>query len=95
MFNERRSEPREALAVPFLMPDGGHGTTRDLSESGVFFETDWDQEPGSVLDLEFTLASKGRCFRFVARGTVTRTEQRAEKLGVAMKFHSTRMEVFA
>ena len=81
--------------MSFLLPDGGHGTTRDLSTSGVFFETDWDQEPGSVLDLEFTLASKGRCFRFVARGSVMRTEQLADKRGVAMKFDSTRMEVFA
>ena len=95
MFSERRSEPREALAVSFLLPDGGHGTTCDLSESGVFFETNWDQQPDSVLDLEFTLAAKGRCFRFVARGSVVRTEQRTDKLGVAMKFHSTRMEVFA
>jgi hypothetical protein len=95
MLIERRTEAREALVLSFLLPDGGQGTTRDLSTSGVFFETDREQLQGDVMDLEFTLASRSRCFRFVARGSVMRTEPRAERHGVAMKLHTTRIEVLA
>jgi hypothetical protein len=95
MLIERRSEAREALVLSFLLPDGGQGTTRDLSTSGVFFETDFGQQQGDLMDLEFTLASGSRCFRFVLSGSVTRTEPRAERLGVAMKLQTTRIEALA
>jgi hypothetical protein len=47
---------------------------------------------GSTLDLEFTLDSPSRCFRFVASGFVTRTERHLGRSGMAVKLRATRME---
>ena len=96
MLKERRTESREVLGLPCLLSDGGYGMTRDISASGVFFETDWGApSTGSVLELEFTLDSPSHCFRFIAFGSVMRTERQAGKSGVAVKVHATRMEVLA
>jgi len=61
----------------------------------MFLETDWgdDLPAGSTLDLEFTLDSQSHCFRFVASGSVTRTERQLGRSGMAVKLRATRMEI--
>lgn len=93
MSKERRTELRETLALPVSIGHRAQGVTRDLSESGAFVETDWDQSLDGVLDLEFTLASPQVRFRFVAQGAVLRTEPVGDRLGVAVQLLATRMEI--
>ena len=48
-----RSEDRVAMAVPVHLQGGAHGTTRDISASGIYFET--DLEPIQATPLDFTV----------------------------------------
>ena len=93
MLNERRTEPRETLAVPVLIGEGEPGVTRDISASGLFFQADRERAVDSVLDIELTLASPHALFRFVTQGCVLRTERHRDRLGVAVKLLTTRMEM--
>lgn len=88
MPRERRTEPREALVLPVRVASVAHGVTRDVSESGVFLETGFDHELGSVLDIEFTFDLPAACFRFTAKGAVVRIEHNGENLGLAVKLHA-------
>ena len=67
--------------------------TRDVSEGGVFLETDWDQALAPVLDLEFEIAATPTsALRFVAQGSVLRREPLGPKLGVAVRLLKMRIE---
>lgn len=92
MYKERRTETRETLAVPLALAQGGHGVTRDISASGLYFETDQAQLAGSLLDLEFTLDGPVDTFRFLAKGRVVRHELIGNKHGVALQLIATQMK---
>ena len=95
MSKERRTEIREALVLPVLAGNGIRGVTRDISESGVFFEPDFGQPLDSLLNLEFSLDSARSRFRFVAEGSVLRHECIGQMQGVAVKLLALRMEMLA
>ena len=66
-----------------VLNDDHKGVTRDLSPSGVFFETDKHYEVGSIItmtiDLESPPGSRLRC-----EGTIVRVEDQGSKVGVAI-----------
>ena len=96
MSNERRSQPRETVSLTVTIGPDGRGVTHDVSEDGVFLETDWDQAIEPVLDLGFDLAaSPANALRFVAQGSVVRREPRGEKQGVAVRLLTLRVEPLA
>jgi PilZ domain len=95
MSSERRTEIREALVLPVLVGHGTRGVTRDISASGLFFETAHDQLVDDVLVLEFMLDSSNALFKFVAQGSVLRHERMGQKQGVAVKLLALRMEILA
>ena len=95
MSKERRTETREALVLPVRLGPGIEGVTRDISAAGLFLATDSAPLAGSLLDLEFRLDSPSHCFRFVARGSVVRTESQGDTVGVAVEFHDTCMQILA
>ena len=71
----RRNEDRISMAVPVHLQGGASGTTRDISASGIYFETDLEPILESPLDftVEFRNGGVGglslRC-----RGQVLRVE---------------------
>ena len=46
----KRTEVREGAALTLRLDDGGSGLTRDVSTSGVYFESDAEQTVGSEID---------------------------------------------
>jgi hypothetical protein len=81
---EPRKEDRKRERLPVkVLNDETKGITRDLSPSGVFFETDKDYEVGSIItmtiDLESPPGTRLRCV-----GTIVRVERRGSKVGVAI-----------
>jgi Tfp pilus assembly protein PilZ len=66
-----------------VLNDEGKGVTRDVSSSGVFFETDKHYEVGSIItmtiDLENPPGTRLRCV-----GTIVRLEDRGSRVGVAV-----------
>lgn len=92
MFKEHRIEPRECIALPLKLGNGGQGITRDISASGLFFETDRAQRLGSLIDFEIEFDRLGGLMKFKAQGQIVRIEPMAEKTGAALRFLVSRLE---
>ena len=92
MAYAHRSEDRVSMAVPVSLLDGGSGTTRDLSASGIYFET--DREPGfaSPLDFSVEFASGAGGMTLRCRGQVIRVERLGNRIGVAARILESRLE---
>ena len=81
---EPRKEDRVRERLPVkVLNDESKGVTRNLSPSGVFFETDKHYEVGSIItmtiDLETPPGTRLRCV-----GTIARVDDRGSKVGVAV-----------
>jgi len=91
-FKEHRIEPRERISLPLRLGNGSQGITRDISASGLFFETDREQQVGSLVDFEIEFDRLGGLMKFKAQGKIVRIEPRADKTGAALKFLVSRLE---
>ena len=85
----RRRARRFNITMPVEL-EHGRGITRDVSSSGVFFESDHSFSVGEVISfwLVFEYAGMGPAFRLPCQGRVVRVEQRAGRTGVAVAFTS-------
>ncbi len=92
-FHERRRAPRLPIAIPVEL-EGGTGLTRDVSISGVFFETDRYLVLGEQVRLTLILGrlSPEDPVRLQCDGRVVRVERREMqvRLGVAVAIESYR-----
>jgi len=86
---DRRQARRYRVTVPVELEQGA-GTTRDISASGVFFETDLSCSLGATLSFPLVLehADPGGPVRLQCQGEVVRVEQCEGKVGVAVCFTS-------
>ena len=81
------------MSVPVHLPGGGHGQTRDISASGIYFETDLEPIRESPLDftVEFQNGGVGglslRC-----RGQVLRVDRLGSRIGVAARILESKLE---
>ena len=76
--------------MPVTLEHGG-GITRNVSSSGVFFETDQLLTPSAAINfsLEFENAPAGP-LRLKCEGRIVRVEQQVGKIGVAATITSSR-----
>ena len=92
-FHERRRDTRLPIAIPVEL-EGGTGITRDVSLSGVFFETDRYLVLGEQIRLTLLLGrlSPDYPVRLQCDGRVVRVERREMqvRLGVAVAIESYR-----
>jgi hypothetical protein len=73
--------------------DRGTGVTRNISASGVFFETEVDYAPGSEIVFAIELdGPKGERLMLRSRGHIMRIELRGSKVGVAVKIVASKLE---
>ncbi len=90
-IKERRQTIRLPMALPVELEEGS-GVTRDVSLSGIFFET--SHSLPSMEPISFTLVFEGRSWRRPIRlsceGQVVRVQPSNGKLGVAMTISSYR-----
>jgi hypothetical protein len=82
----REDRIRKRLPVEVLNDDG-KGVTRDLSSSGVFFETDKDYKVGSTIEITIDFESSPKA-RIRCIGTIVRVENRGSKVGVAVQVNA-------
>ena len=80
-----------SAALPVSL-DRGVGITRDVSASGVFFETDVNYAPGSEISFAIELRGPAGKMMFKCRGQIVRVEDRGGKVGVAAKIIESRLE---
>jgi hypothetical protein len=79
---EKRREKRSAFRYPVSVPvelEHGTGITRNLSVSGVYFETDHPVHPDAPFRFALVLVNG----RLNCEGRIVRVEGREGKLGVA------------
>lgn len=79
----RRREPRLAIGLPVEL-ERGNGWTRDVSASGVYFETDRSLSVGAPIEFSLVLAhAEPTVLRLQCVGRIVRMERQAGKVGVA------------
>ena len=81
----KRREKRVAAALPLDLP-GAKGMARDVSASGMFFETDASYAIGSSIRIALALDTPWGKVMVRCRGKIVRLEPRARKVGVAVQF---------
>jgi hypothetical protein len=81
---EQRATARFDTSMPVQI-DGHAGETCNISAHGVYFETDVQQRPGTLVNitLEFTLY--GERHRLLCEGKVVRVESHGDRVGVAAR----------
>jgi PilZ domain-containing protein len=82
---EHRRAPRVAAPVPVGLRRG-RGTMRDVSASGIFFETDSAYAVGSVIEVRLDLDTPWGKVMFRSAGKIVRIEPRDDRVGVAVRF---------
>jgi hypothetical protein len=91
--SELREAPRFPGVLP-LMTEGHKGMTRDLSSSGVFFETDGSFSPGQSIEftvvLEHLYPDRPVCLK--CKGAIVRVENNGQRIGVAATIDSYTIE---
>ena len=89
---DKRREERMSVTRPVSL-DRGTGVTRNISTSGVFFETDVGYAPGSKIIFAIELdGPQGEKLMLRSRGEIVRIELRRGKVGVAVKIVASKLE---
>jgi acyl-coenzyme A thioesterase PaaI-like protein len=78
------------LAVAF---EGGHGVTRDVSASGLYFETDSPCTLGGAISFSVNFDSPAGKMALKCRGRVVRVERNEGRMGVAVNVVESMIEV--
>jgi hypothetical protein len=81
---EKRKGERVCAALPVAL-GGTTGITRDVSASGVFFETDIFCAVGSLVRFSVEVATPARTLIVNCEGDVVRTEARDAGIGLAVR----------
>ena len=92
MEQEHRIEPRQPADLPLKLDSGVSAVLRDVSASGLFFETTSVQHVGDVLNIEIDLDTPGGPMKLKAQGQIVRLEAHGDRTGVAVKLLTSRLE---
>ena len=82
---DKRREERVSASLPVAMASA-KGITRDVSASGVFFETDAAYGVGSPIRFVLNLDTPWGKVMFKCQGKIVRLEPHNQKVGVAVQF---------
>lgn len=92
LAREKRREGRLPATRPVRL-DRGIGVTRNISASGVFFETNVEYAEGSEIGFAIALDGlQGEKLMLESCGEVVRVERRAGKVGIAARIVSSKLE---
>ena len=83
-LEEQRHEERIRAAFPVDL-GGATGLTRDVSASGIFFETEPSFTPGNPIRMLIDIDTPGGPITMNYTGRIIRLERREGRLGVAVR----------
>ena len=92
---ERRRARRRPVILPIeLLAGDGDGRTLNLSESGVFFETEEEFSPNARISLSLVLPHVHPLppIKMTANGRIVRVESRNGRFGIAVAFTGCRYD---
>ena len=90
--DSKRAHERVPAAVPVCVDGHTTGLTRDISPSGVLFETDAHVASGSPIQFSLEFDNPGGKLILHCLGEVVRVEQAEKKTRVAVKIVGSRLE---
>lgn len=82
---ENRKEERVRAALHVRLGDDASATTRDVSASGIFFETDASFPLSSSISFAIELDAAGGKMVMNCRGEIVRVERSDRRVGVAVR----------
>jgi hypothetical protein len=88
---EKRREERIGTSLPVDL-GGTAAVVRDVSASGVFFETDAEYAVGSPISFALNLDTPWGKVMIQCQGKIVRMESRDGKVGVAVQFSESRQD---
>ena len=92
MEQEHRIEPRQPADLPLKLDSGVSAVLRDVSASGLFYETTSAQRVGDFVNVEIDLDTPGGLMKLKAQGQIVRLEAHGERTGVGVKLLTSRLE---
>lgn len=87
-FRRRKTETRRDKRIPASIPvdlANAQGLTRDISASGIFFETDARYQPGNTIEVALEFTTPAGRLQLKCQGVITRVEEHSARMGVAVK----------
>ena len=81
---QERGADRFDTELPVEM-SGVKGLTRNISATGVYFETQASQEPGSRVNFTVEVTVRGEVLKLVCEGEVVRVDKKDGVVGIAAK----------
>ncbi|MDB5861179.1 MAG: hypothetical protein JWQ76_4868 [Ramlibacter sp.] len=88
---QRGSDQRAAVRFDTRLPiriDGAHGVAHNISNTGIYFETDAEQAPGQLVNVMVEYRVQGRTRQLTCEGQVLRVYPRDGRIGVAARLLS-------
>lgn len=82
---DKRKEERVNALLP-IKAEGSTAIARDVSASGIFFETDADYAVGSPVNVALDLDTPWGKVMLRCEGKIVRVQQRDDTLGVGVEF---------
>ena len=92
MTELRRAQQRVNAILPVNMEGRTAGVTRDISPSGIFFETDMEMTNGSSIHFTLEFDNPSGKLLLECSGQIVRIERAGGKIGVAAKIVESRLE---
>jgi len=92
MSHQKRQHQRVPSAIPFILDDGSEAITRDLSPSGVYFETEGQLAVGSVVRFSLQFDNPSGDLLFLCTARVVRIREENGKLGFGAEIVDSRLE---
>ena len=86
---DKRKEERVNALLP-IKAEGSTAIARDVSASGIFFETDADYAVGSPVNVALDLDTPWGKVMLRCEGKIVRVQQRDDALGVGVEFTQAR-----
>lgn len=81
---DQRRSPRMDVGLPYTL-DGHEGHTRDVSATGLSFESETEYPVGSIVQLIVRYGLDGHNFPFPCEAEVLRVERSGERFNIAAR----------
>ena len=92
MAELRRAQQRVSAVLPVKVEGRAAGVTRDISPSGIFFETDMKMADGGTIHFTLEFDNPSGKLLLECSGEIVRVEKAGGKIGVAAKIVESRLE---
>lgn len=95
MAELRRAQQRVSAALPVKVEGRATGITRDISPSGIYFETDVEMTSGSAIHFSLEFDNPSGKLLLECSGEIVRVERAGGKVGIAAKIVESRLERYS